>query len=205
VTSTSAPDDPGTGVGELKVDNGKYTVLARRLDIERGRLIFNGGLLSNPGVDIRAVKRLPDIVAGANVRGTLREPTLSFFSDPPVSQTQIISLLVAGGTLESLQSNQTQQVGGARNELLAQGGAILASELGAKLGLEDITVESNQLNQTSLVLGKYLSPRLYVSYGVSLTEAINTMKLQYTLGDRWTIRTEAGEARSADIVYTIEK
>ena len=78
-------------------------------------------------------------------------------------------------------------------------------ELGAKLGLEDITVESNQLNQTSLVLGKYLSPRLYVSYGVSLTEAINTMKLQYTLGDRWTIRTEAGEARSADIVYTIEK
>ena len=205
VTSTSAPDDPGTGVGELKVDNGKYTVLARRLDIERGRLIFNGGLLSNPGVDIRAVKRLPDIVAGANVRGTLREPTLSFFSDPPVSQTQIISLLVAGGTLESLQSNQTQQVGGARNELLAQGGAILASELGAKLGLEDITVESNQQNQTSLVLGKYLSPRLYVSYGVSLTEAINTMKLQYTLGDRWTIRTEAGEARSADIVYTIEK
>ncbi|HZF17187.1 MAG TPA: translocation/assembly module TamB domain-containing protein [Steroidobacteraceae bacterium] len=204
VTSTSGPDDPGTGVGELKVDEGKYTVLARRLDIERGRLIFNGGPLGNPGVDIRATRKLPDIVVGANVRGTLREPTLSFFSDPPVTQSQIVSLLVGGGTLESLQSNQAQQVGAARNALLAQGGAILASELGAKIGIADVTVESNEQNDTSLVLGRFLSPRFYISYGVSLTESINTLKLQYTLGDRWTIRTESGEAMSADIVYTIE-
>ena len=176
-----------------------------RLDIERGRLLFNGGALSNPGVDIRAVKRLPDIVAGANVRGTLREPRLSFFSDPPISQTQIVSLLVAGGTLESLQSDAVAQVSHSRSQILAQGGAILASELGAQLGLEDITVESNRQNQTSLVLGKYLSPRLYVSYGVSLTESINTVKAQYTLGDHGTIKTEAGENRGADMVCTVEK
>jgi translocation and assembly module TamB len=205
VTATSSPGNPDTGVGELKVDRGTYTVLARRLDIERGRLLFNGGPLSNPGVDIRAVKRLPDIVAGANVRGTLREPRLSFFSDPPISQAQIVSLLVAGGTLESVQGSATTQVGGARNQILAQGGAILASELGAQLGLRDITVESDRQNETSLVLGKYLSPRLYISYGVSLTESINTIKLRYTLGDRWTIKTESGANSSADIVYTIEK
>jgi translocation and assembly module TamB len=205
VTATSRPDDQDTGVGELKVDEGKYTVLARRLDIERGRLLFNGGPLSNPGIDIRAVKQLPDIIAGANVRGTLREPRLSFFSDPPISQTQIVSLLVAGGTLESVQSKDANQVGNTRNQVLAQGGAILASELGAQIGFEDITVESNRQNQTSLVLGKFLSPRLYVSYGVSLTESINTLKAQYTLGDHWTIRTEAGENRGADIVFTIEK
>ena len=45
-------------------------------------------------------------------------------------------------------------------------------------------------NETSLVLGRYLSPRLYVSYGVSLTEQLNVFKLRYTLGDHWTIRTE---------------
>ena len=42
-------------------------------------------------------------------------------------------------------------------------------------------------------------------YGVSLAESINTVKLRYTLGDRWTIKTEAGENRSADLVYTIER
>ena len=58
---------------------------------------------------------------------------------------------------------------------------------------------------TSLVLGKYLSPRLYVSWGVSLTESINTFKMRYTIDDRWTVKTEAGKESSADLVYTIEK
>ncbi len=50
-----------------------------------------------------------------------------------------------------------------------------------------------------------LSPRLYVSYGVSLTESINAFKMRYTLNDRWTIKTEAGKEIGADLVYTIEK
>jgi translocation and assembly module TamB len=55
------------------------------------------------------------------------------------------------------------------------------------------------------VLGKFLSPRLFVSYGISLTEAINTVKLRYTLSDHWTVKTEAGEAKSADVEFKIER
>ena len=55
------------------------------------------------------------------------------------------------------------------------------------------------------MLGKYLSPRLFVSYGVSLTESINTIKMRYTINDKWTIKTEAGKERAADLVFTIEK
>jgi translocation and assembly module TamB len=55
------------------------------------------------------------------------------------------------------------------------------------------------------VLGKYLSPRLYVSYGVSLTEQLNVLKMRYTLGDHWTVKTEVGQARGADLVFTIDK
>jgi translocation and assembly module TamB len=58
---------------------------------------------------------------------------------------------------------------------------------------------------TALVLGKFLSPRLFISYGISLTESINTLKLRYTLSDRWILKTEAGENQSADVEYSIEK
>ncbi len=54
------------------------------------------------------------------------------------------------------------------------------------------------------MFGKYLSTRLYVSYGISLAEAINTLKLRYTINDRWTIKFEAGKEASTDIVYTVE-
>jgi translocation and assembly module TamB len=143
------------------------------------------------------------------VHGTLLQPRLSFFSDPSLTQAQaqaqaqaqIVSLLLSGGSFESAGNHQA----GAGNEMLAQGGAILGQQLGSHVGIEDVSLESDLTNETSLVLGRYLSPRLYVSYGIALTEQLNVLKLRYSLGDRWTIKTEVGQARGADLVYTIQK
>jgi translocation and assembly module TamB len=201
-------DDTGInrGSGELKLEEGKYLAYGRNLDIERGRLLFSNGLLADPGLDLRAIKKFPDIKAGVNVRGTLREPRMTFFSDPEVSQSQIVSLLLAGGSLETVQnsSDTSNNSSAARSEALTQGGAILAQQLGGRFNI-DAGVEEDLTNETSLVLGRYLSPRLYVSYGVGLVEAINTIKARYTIGDHWTVKTEAGTQRSADLVFTIER
>ena len=101
----------------------------------------------------------------------------------------------------------TNKPGAARNDLLTQGGyAMHRQHFGIGVGMDDVGVESRRINNdTSLVLGKYLSPRIYISYGISLAEAINTFKMRLTLGKGWTIKTEAGQARSADIVYTFKK
>ena len=59
-----------------------------------------------------------------------------------------------------------------------------------------------------MILKRYAETRRrhpLVRENVSLAEAINTIKMRYTIGDRWTIKTEAGKERSADLVYTIEK
>ncbi|HEV7608305.1 MAG TPA: translocation/assembly module TamB domain-containing protein [Steroidobacteraceae bacterium] len=205
ITERTLPGEPTRATGELQVKDGQYTALARKLDIERGRLIFSGGLLADPAVDIRAVKVFPDVKAGVNVRGSLREPRLSFFSEPSVPQSQIVSLLLAGGSLQSVQDQKRAGTPGASQEVAGQAAALLASQLGSKLGIPDISVESTLSNETSLVLGKYLSPRLYVSYGVSLTESISTIKMRYTINDRWTITTESAKERAADLVFTIEK
>ncbi len=210
---TTGNDETGfsRGTGEFYVEEGKYSAYGRKLDITRGKLIFNNSPLGNPGIDLRATKKFPEITAGVNVRGTLAQPRMTFFSEPAVSQSQIISLLIAGGSIQSLQaSNNTATSGNtasntAGRDMLAQGSAILAQQFGQKIGA-DVSVESNLNNDTSLVLGRYLSPRLYLSYGISLAKAINTVKMNYTISDNWAIRTEAGaQSSSADIVYTLER
>jgi translocation and assembly module TamB len=198
VTVRSGYDAITTGTGELSVAEGKYTAYARKLDIERGRLIFKGGAVDDPFIDVRAQKQFPDVTAGVNVRGTLTHPFLSFFSDPPLPQSQIVSLILAGGSLQSAANPNNAAIG--------QAAALLAAGLGPYVGMPDVSLETDPLaNETSLVLGRYLSPRLYVSYGMSLTEQLNTFKLRYTLGDHWTIRTELGQARGADLVFSILK
>ena len=97
----------------------------------------------------------------------------------------------------------------ARDTLTVQGGGLLASQIGRRLGLEEVGVESSMdtdgTANTALVLGKFLSPRLFISYGISLTESINTLKLRYTISDRWVLKTEAGENQSADVEFTVER
>ena len=197
--------DPAVGSGELSVANGEYEILGQKLDIKRGRLIYENTLLEDPGLDIQAERAINEITVGVNVRGALRAPRLQFYSTPSMSESQIVSYLLIGKPLDKLQSGEATTVRSASNSLAVSGGGYLASQIGRRIGLEQIGVETDANNQSSLVLGKFLSPRLFVSYGISLTEAINTVKARYKLSDHWVIKTEAGEAKSADIEFKIER
>src|SRR5579863_5017706 len=203
ITIRSGYDAITRGTGELSVAEGKYTAYGRKLDIQRGRLLFSGGPVDNPVIDLRAQKEFPDVIAGVDVRGTLQAPHLSFFSNPPLPQSQIQSLILAGGSLSS--GPGSTPGGSAGNLAVGQAAAILGQQYGSLVGIQDVSVETDITNETSLVLGRYLSPRLYVSYGVSLTEQLNVIKLRYSLGDHWAVKIEAGQARGADLVYSIER
>jgi len=199
-----------SGRGELGISDGHYEAYGRKFDIKRGRLLFDNIALDNPGLDIQAERvindvTLGDLTVGVNVRGFLRDPRLEFYSDPSMSQTQIVSYLIVGKPLDQLQSQETTTVRSATSSLALQGGGYLASQLGRRVGLEEVGVETNANNQSALVLGKFLSPRLYVSYGISLTQAINTLKLRYTVSKHWALKTESGEAKSADVEFKIER
>jgi translocation and assembly module TamB len=191
--------------GQLSVVEGKYVAYAHNFDIQSGTLIFTGGPVDNPGIDIKAARKFPDVTAGVKVRGTLSQPRISFFSEPSLPQSEIVSLILSGGSLESAQNRD--RTGGAGNEALVQGGAVLLQQLSSQVGIEDVGVQSDRYNtnDTSLVLGKYLSPRLYVSYGVSLAEQLQVLKLRYSLGDHWTVKTEMGQARGADLEFSIDR
>jgi translocation and assembly module TamB len=206
---TSHTGEQAIGRGELAVEEGRYEAYGQKLDISRGRLLFEASPIEDPGLDIEARRKIETVEVGLNVRGTLQEPRLTFFSDPSMPQTQIASYLLVGKPLESTQSSDRASVNSARDALALQGGGLLASQLGRRFGLDEIGVESNTGSSgeaaPALVLGKFLSPRLFVSYGISLTESINTLKLRYTISDRWIFKTEAGENQSADLEFTIER
>jgi translocation and assembly module TamB len=205
VNTIAQPDERAIGRGELSVSDGRYEAYGQKLDIARGRLLFNSTPLDDPGLDIQAERRLEEQRVGVNVRGTLRAPRISLFAEPSLTQTQIVSYLLTGKPIDDLKSQDTASVGLARDAIALQGGGVLASQLGRRIGLEEVGIESSGANDTSLVLGKFLSPRLFVSYGISLTESINTLKLRYTLSDRWLFKSEMGQEQSADLEFRIQR
>ena len=86
------------------------------------------------------------------------------------------------------------------------GGDTMARSIGDRFGLDEMRVESDDTgDQASLVVGRYLSPKVYVSYGVGLVESINTLNLRYHVSERWRLEASSGENHGADILYTIER
>jgi translocation and assembly module TamB len=83
--------------------------------------------------------------------------------------------------LSTASSEETQQVSAASSALSA-GAGLLASQLGAKIGLDDAGVlESRTMGGSVFGVGKYLSPKLYVSYGVSMIGSGSVVTLKYLL------------------------
>lgn len=201
VRARMAPQGGTTATGELEVAQGRYRAYGRELEVERGRLLFTGGPATDPGIDLRATRELPGYTVGVIARGPLRRPQLTLFSEPSLPQAQIVSMLIVG------RSNIQGDPGAADGELTAteRGGAIIAGQLGKYVGLDDVGLTEDADTGAELVLGKFLSPRLYVSYGISLVDEINTLKLRYTIGDSWVISAESGRESAADVEYRIEK
>lgn len=201
------PDKPTLGVGELEVENGVYKAYGQDLTIDRGRLVFAGGPLDNPGLDLRAYRTADDgTIAGINIRGTLEAPETTIYSDPPMDQSEALAYLLLGRPLGQATPEEGNLVANAANSLGVKGGNLLAKKLASRFGLEEARVESEGgLDEARLVVGRYLSPRLYVTYGFGLFEPLSTLRIRYVLGRDWTLQAETGEGTRADILYNVER
>ena len=160
---TQTPELAPRGTGTIEVVNGDYVVYGQQLKIERGRILFSGGPVDNPRLDMDVARRVEayDVTAGAKIRGTAQAPLLQLYSDPAMPDAAILSYMLLG------------------------------QPPGTKGG--------------SYTLGKYLTPDLYVSYGIGLFNAINTFNMRYKLTDKFSLQAASGAASSADLIYTIER
>ena len=201
------PDDVVRGDGVIRIVDGEYRAFGQFVTIRRGELRYNMTPLDAPALDLVGdrVIRNEDIVVSINVRGTLDQPFITLSSVPAMPENEALSYLITGRSINTLQSGEAASLDRAAQSLAVSGGGLLLGNLGTRYGIDEVTVEQTGDDDTSVVLGKYLSPKLFVSYGISIAEAINTIKLRYTLNERWSIKAEAGLEQSADVEYRIER
>lgn len=179
-----------TANGALEV-SGRYKAYGQDLTITRGNLNWNFNAVSDPRINIRAERRVGDVTAGIDVTGRAQSPRVDVWSEPSMSQSEALAFLVLGRSLTGASSDQTQQVNAA-SAALSAGSGLLASQLGAKLGLDDAGVsQSRALGGSVIGVGKYISPKLYVGYGVSLVGSGSVLTLKYLLRRGFDIEIES--------------
>ncbi|WP_130619465.1 translocation/assembly module TamB domain-containing protein [Dyella amyloliquefaciens] len=208
------PGRATTGQGQIEVD-GTYKAYGQNLQIERGQLLFATTPIDNPGLNIRAVRKLnPNATiddgqkVGLYIAGTAQRPTLTVFSQPVMEQSDALSYLVTGKPLSQVKGGEGNMVGAAAQALGSATGNLLAKSIGTRLGFDDVGVSSSDaLNGSSaFTVGKYLSPRLYLSYGVGLFDPGQVIVLRYHFSQHWNFEAQnATDFSRASLNYRYER
>lgn len=226
-------DDPNKATvayGQLWLQDGNYTIYGKTLQIDDGKLVFSGGPISNPGLNIKASRSIQTnsnslfantekIKVGVSVTGTLKEPKTNLFSEPAgKNSADILSYLILGVPANSASPSNSQLLlhaadalnfGGSNKLLkikdqLKKGLGLSELDIGTRSEIDTNTQETVQ--HTAFVLGKYLSPKFYIHYSLDLFDHTNTIKVRYLLNKFWTVQSIANSNGSGvDVLYTIER
>jgi translocation and assembly module TamB len=193
--------------GALSLLEGSYKAYGQDLTIERGRLLFNGPP-HNPDLDINATRLSLDesVTATLTVSGNLRKPLANVSSTPALPDGEALSYLLTGrGLDEKSPATITMLRLAAASTGLEKSQEIL-DRVAAGVGVDEIRIqEGSTLEDTSLLLGKYLSPDLYVSYAVGLFDNQGALTTRYRLSKRLRLEVQSGDAQSMDLIYDVEK
>jgi translocation and assembly module TamB len=191
--------------GELTVVEGFYATYGRRLDIEHGKLLFFGSM-DNPALDIRAIRQTESIKAGVQMNGTLRNIRSQLFSTPTLPDSDILAVLITGKPFAEMGNQDSNALAGAITTLGINQGKSFTNEVRSQLGLDTLAINSTgDTSNSSLTLGKYLTPKIFIRYGVGLFDTESTLSVDYSVSDRVKLEAKSGSSQSVDIKYTVER
>lgn len=210
---------PPSADGTLRIENGTYAAYGLNLSISRGVLGF-AGPVDNPGLDVVAQRQTGDVTAKLTVSGTLKSPRSQVSAIPPMPESEALSWLLTGhGLSGASQSDAALLVNAIASMHVEDEGGGLMQSLQKRTGLNEISLQSGSgtptgsttvangsapasgLQQSSLLLGKYLTPKLYLRYTTGLFERSNTLSLNYQLSRHFSVEAKSGSAQGIDLLY----
>lgn len=191
--------------GEITLDNGSYVAYGRTLTVNNGKIRFSGGAIDNPDLDVKAVRKLTSVTAGIHLTGPVDNPQATLFSTPSMSQDDILSYILIGRPLKEASSGDGAMLAAAATSLGIQNGNALSNQIASTFGLDSVSFTGESPDTAAVQIGKYLSPRLYIGYGIGVLEPISTVQMRYELSKIWTLQAESGTESGVDLLYIFER
>ncbi len=203
--------------GEVRIIRGRLDVIGRRFDFQKNSVIRFTGPPTEPALNVTAIYN--NVKAGVkvsmHVQGQAGEIQLVPTSEPPLTESEIYTLLATGRT-NLKRGSGGSQIGS--SQAVSVLGSLAASQLknavGNKVGLDVLSIEGgdegNLIQGSTLEAGKYITDDLYLGYagkvGADPTkyENSNAVRLEYQFLPRWSFEAAYGDAKSgsADIVWS---
>jgi translocation and assembly module TamB len=165
-------------LGNIAITEGSALLAGTRYDLQRGDITFSNPVRIEPSIDLNATARVEDYDITLGLHGTPQKLNVSYRSEPPLPEADVVALLALGrtGNQQRLYTQQQEQeianpttdalLGGALN-------ATVSSRVQKLFGAGSVKVDPNYLgalgNSTSrIIVEEQLGRDLTLTYATNV-------------------------------------
>ncbi|MEZ7517074.1 MULTISPECIES: translocation/assembly module TamB domain-containing protein [unclassified Psychrobacter] len=206
----------GTGImrarGVVQVSRRtNINAFGQSLELNYGQVRFNGDVMK-PSLSIEAAKTINGKTVGLRVKGTTESPNIIVFNNAGLTQQQAMNALVTGRidnksatqiSEQGFKSQVTNNLAAAGLSFGLSGTRSLTNQIGQAFGLQSLTVDaSGSSEDTNVNVTGYVTPDLYIRYGVGVFNAQNSLSVRYQLTRRIYVEASSAAENAVDVVYS---
>ncbi|MGY5449451.1 autotransporter assembly complex protein TamB [Agarivorans sp. MS3-6] len=198
------PLEPLRANGRIELIDGEFNAYGQNLVIEKGWIMFTGPL-EQPYLDFEAIRNpntiSDSVTVGVKVIGLADAPQVTLFSDPSMSQNEMLSYLLRGRAL-----SDTEQDNNALSSMLLSAGINRAGgivgNVGSSLGLSDLALSTaGSGSSTQVEVSAYVLPGVEVRYGMGVFDPVNELTVKYEILPKLFIEAFSGINSALDVYY----
>jgi len=146
-------------LGSVSVTQGNAMIAGTRYELERGEITFTNPVRIEPNIDLSATARVEDYDITLGLNGSPQRLAVTYRSDPPLPEADVLSLLALGHTAnqQRLYTQQQQEAISSSTDALLGGAlnATVSSRVQKLFGAGSVKIDPNYLgafgNSTSRI------------------------------------------------------
>ena len=177
-------------VGAFSLIRGRLSVLGQRITFESGTVTLVGDL--DPFLNLVARTEGDGITVFVTVSGRVSEVDVSFTSNPPLPQDEVLSRLIFNRSLDELSPLQLARLAAAAAELAGGGGGGLVDGLRGAAGLADLDVTTDDKGNLAVQAGTYIQDNVYVGVTAG-ANGQSRVNINLDVTNDLTVRGSAGQ------------
>ncbi|MFH0811730.1 MAG: translocation/assembly module TamB domain-containing protein [Pseudomonadota bacterium] len=182
--------------GAFSVVRGYFNLFNKRFTLTQGSITLDGTFPQSLSLNVRAEKKLSDMIACVNLTGELSAPRVSLESDPPLPTDEILSRLLFGRSAADVTPVQALQLAQAINSLAGRDFGVLGfmDRTRKLLRVDQLSVEQSgeRNSETSVTVGKYLKEDMYVEFDKGMGTESDKISVEVEITPNLTVESEAG-------------
>jgi translocation and assembly module TamB len=177
-------------LGRISVTEGDATIAGTRYELQRGDITFTNPVRIQPNIDLSATARVDDYDISLGLHGTPDKMSVTYRSDPPLPEGDVMALLALGRTqseqgLYTQQQQQSAAQSGSSDVLL--GGALnatVSSRVQKLFGAGSVKVDPSYLgalgnSTTRITVEEQLGKNVTLTYATN----VDTTSQQFLQAD----------------------